>query len=43
VAIALIIVGMLLGTSPSRMVFWMLASLAAMAIGLFFYGRSSRR
>jgi hypothetical protein len=43
VAVALVVVGALLDTAPSNMVVWMLGGLVAMAIGLFLYGRASRR
>ena len=39
VAGALVVVGVLLNTAPQQMVFWMVGALAAMAVGLWLYGR----
>ncbi|CAN5372449.1 hypothetical protein BH11ACT4_BH11ACT4_05060 [soil metagenome] len=41
-AVALTVTGVLLGTSPQRMVVWMLGSLAILAVGLWAYGHFSR-
>lgn len=41
-AVAVTVIGVVVGTSPQRMVFWMLSSLVILALGLWAYGCVTR-
>ncbi len=43
VAVALTVLGVAVGTSPQRMVLWMLGSLLILAVGLCAYGHLTQR
>jgi len=41
-AVAVTVTGVLVGTSPQRMVLWMIASLVILALGMWAYGHLTR-
>ena len=41
-AVAVTVTGVMVGTSPQRMVLWMLASLIILALGMWAYGHLTR-